>query len=253
MSNASSKANVPWNPWLGAFLAVVLFIGAQILAALILSLIPVLAGWSSHHAEYWLNNSLVSKFLQFGLTSFFILLPLYLFFKNQKISLQTIGLRRPKWSDALYSLGAFPIYILLFAIITAAIKVAVPSLDLNQAQDLGFNASYHGFELIFLAIALVILPPLTEEIVFRGMLYSSLKKGMPMLLAAIVTSILFAAGHLLESGDGSLLYIAGIDTLVLSLILIYLREKSGGLWASIGLHALKNGLAFISLFVLNIH
>ena len=34
-----------------------------------------------------------------------------------------------------------------------------------------------------------------------------------------------------------------------NLVLIYLREKTGSLWASITLHACKNGVAFAALFV----
>ena len=43
-----------------------------------------------------------------------------------------------------------------------------------------------------------------------------------------------------------------LDTFILSLVLIYLREKTGGLWASITLHAFKNGVAFVALFALHI-
>jgi membrane protease YdiL (CAAX protease family) len=49
-----------------------------------------------------------------------------------------------------------------------------------------------------------------------------------------------------------LLYIAAIDTFTLSLILVYLREKTGGLWSSMGLHAIKNGIAFVSLFIVHV-
>ena len=70
--------------------------------------------------------------------------------------------------------------------------------------------------------------------------------------AVIGTSLLFAAGHLAEGGSAGLLYIAAIDTFSLSLVLIYLREKTDGLWASMTLHALKNGIAFVALFALHL-
>lgn len=77
------------------------------------------------------------------------------------------------------------------------------------------------------------------------------KKGLRVLPAAIVTSLIFAVGHLAESSQGPL-YVAAIDTFVLSLVLIYLREKTGRLWASIGLHAIKNAIAFVTVFVLGV-
>jgi membrane protease YdiL (CAAX protease family) len=75
---------------------------------------------------------------------------------------------------------------------------------------------------------------------------------MPVLSAALLTSAIFAAAHLPEGGSGGPLYIAAIDTFILSLVLIYLRIKTGNLWASITLHALKNGVAFVALFVLHV-
>ena len=86
----------------------------------------------------------------------------------------------------------------------------------------------------------------------RGFLYSSFKKGLPTAAAVIVTSAIFASAHLPEGGGGGLLWIAAVDTFILSLVLIYLREKTGALWASMTLHALKNGVAFVALFALHL-
>jgi hypothetical protein len=101
-------------------------------------------------------------------------------------------------------------------------------------------------------ISLVVLPPIVEEIMVRGFLYSTLKKAMPTVAAVLLTSAIFASAHLPEGGAAGPLYIAALDTFVLSLVLIYLREKTGSLWASITLHAAKNGVAFTVLFVLHI-
>ncbi len=263
MSNASSSqpvevkepktdSHLPWNPWLGAIFTVFLFLGAQLAASIIILLVPLAAGWSKVEGEQWLNNSLSSRIIFLVLTVIFILVPIYFYLKRHKVGFKSIGLRRPQWTDLAWSLIALPVYIISFIAIVAVIKFFVPSLDVNQAQDLGFNATYNPAQLVFIAMALVVLPPITEEIIFRGMLYGSLRKGMHILLAALVTSLIFASGHLLASGDGSLLYIAGIDTFILSLVLIGLREVTGGLWAPIGLHAIKNGIAFVSLFVLHL-
>ena len=262
MSNASSSAQiqakpaddsstVPWNPWLGALFTIFLFIGAQFAASVLILLIPQVAGWSTAETKQWLNNSLLSRIIFLSLTTVFILAPLHFYLKRHNVGYKILGLRKPQWLDLAWSLAALPLYILTFAISVAIIKHFAPGLDVNQSQDLGFNATYNAGQLFFIAIALVILPPITEEIIFRGMLYKKKKKGLPILIAALVTSLLFAAGHLLEGGDGGLLYIAGIDTFVLSLILVGLREVSGGLWSCIGLHAIKNGIAFVTLFILH--
>src|SRR5690606_7282850 len=107
-------------------------------------------------------------------------------------------------------------------------------------------------QLILVFISLVLLPPFVEEVLARGFLYTGLKTKWPVWAAAVVTSLIFAAAHL-EFGSGApLLWVAAIDTFTLSLVLIYLREKTGKLGASIMLHMLKNGVAFVLLFIVGI-
>ena len=111
-----------------------------------------------------------------------------------------------------------------------------PSLEFDQKQQLGFDNVYGLLALTLTFISLVILPPMTEEIMVRGFLYSSLKKGLPVIAAVIVTSYYLRRTPTGGRGAGPL-YIAALDTFVLSLVLIYLREKTDGLWAPITLHA----------------
>lgn len=166
--------------------------------------------------------------------------------------MSAIGLRRPRWSDLGYGLAAVPAYFVLYIITVGVITALVPDLNVSQQQDIGFKDPAGTIELILTFISLVILPPIAEEILFRGFLYSSLKKALPIAGAVVGTSILFAIGHLPAGGAAGPLYIAAIDTFVLSLVLIYLREKTGGLWSSMLLHAIKNGVAFTALFLLHI-
>ena len=238
---------------MGVAFAVVIFIGSQFLVGLLLSLIPLAFGWSDTRTKAWFDSNLQAHIVFYVLLGALIIFATKYFLKWQGSDFKTIGLRRPKWTDPLYSLAVFPAYIVIFALITTLIKALVPSLNIVQAQDLGFSSNYYGVQLVLIAVALVVIAPVTEEIIFRGLIFGSLKKGTSLLGAAVITSLVFAAGHLLEGGSGGLLYIAAIDTFVLSLALVYLRQKTGGLWASIGLHALKNGVAFVSLFVLHAH
>jgi len=98
-----------------------------------------------------------------------------------------------------------------------------------------------------------VLPPLIEETVFRGFVYSGLRTKLKPVVAALITSAVFASLHL-EFGNGKpLLWVAALDTFTLSMVLCYLRQKTNSLWPGIVLHALKNGLAFMSLFVIGIH
>jgi membrane protease YdiL (CAAX protease family) len=90
-------------------------------------------------------------------------------------------------------------------------------------------------------IALVILPPVAEELLFRGYLFGHLRTTMGFWTTSLVVSAAFGFIH----GQWNV----GIDTFILSLFLCYLRETTGSLWASMLLHGIKNGVAYFFLFI----
>ena len=249
VSTKPAHASVPWYAWWGVFASIIIFIGSQFAASVGLSFYAA----ARHLSSQQLNNSTAVSFIFIVLVTVLVLLGTRLFLNLYRVGFRSIGLRRPRWSDPLYGLLALVPYFILFLLASSIIHYFVPSYNVNQSQDVGFNNVAGTAALLMTFISLVILPPLTEEIIFRGLLFVSLKKALPLIIAAVVTSALFAAGHLLEasSGDG-LLYVAGVDTFVLSLVLIFVRQKTQGLWAGMTLHALKNGIAFLALFVIHV-
>lgn len=262
MSDASSspelakssehKFTVNWNPWWGVLYVLLIFYASQILAAVLLSIYPLLRHWTNQQAADWANDSVLAQFFYILTAESLVILGVALFLKLYQRSFRAIGWRKFRLLDLAYGLVGVPVYFLLYAITVALASILVQGLDVNQHQEIGFSNVSGAWELMITFVSLVILPPLTEEILVRGLLYSSLKKAMPVLGAALTTSVLFAAAHLPEGGAAGPLYIAAIDTFILSLVLIYLREKSGSLWPCIILHAIKNGVAFVALFVLHL-
>ena len=245
--------SVPWNPWVGVIFVLVIFYAAQLLSGLLISIYPLLQHWSRSRADNWLNNSVAAQFVYVLLAETFSVGAVYLFLRRRKLGLSDIGLKKPRWADPLYGLAAVPVYYILYLLTVGIVSHYVPSLNVNEQQQIGFSNVHGALPLIFTFISLVVLPPIAEEIMVRGFLYSTLKKAFPTIWAVILTSAIFASAHLPEGGAAGPLYIAALDTFVLSLVLIYLREKTGSLWASITLHAIKNGIAFVALFVIHVH
>jgi len=244
----------PWVHPIGAVLIVLfIYFASQIIGGLLLSVYPALHHWSDSQANDWVNNSVVAQFIYVVVAEGLTLLSLWAFLRHFKISLGEIGLKRAKGEDVLYALSGFALYFVSYAVLLSILMKFIPSLNVNQPQQIGFQTASGFGQLAMTAISLVILPPIAEEILMRGFLYSSLRRSMPKIGAALVTSILFATAHL-EFGEGApLLWVAAIDTFVLSLVLILLREKTDRLWASMGVHGLKNTIAFISLFIFHTH
>jgi membrane protease YdiL (CAAX protease family) len=244
---------VPWNPWLGLLFIVIVFYASQLIGGVMVSVYPALQHWSNSQAVNWLNNSILAQFFYILVAEGLSIGAVYLFLKRYGATFATIGLKKPRLRDLGYGLALVPVYYLFYVLSVGLISQIVPGLNINQQQEIGFSNVHGAAQLILTFISLVVLPPLAEEIMVRGVLYSSLKKGLSLIPAALLTSLIFASAHLPEGGAAGPLYIAAVDTFILSLVLIYLREKTGSLWASITLHAIKNGVAFVALFVIHLN
>ena len=92
-----------------------------------------------------------------------------------------------------------------------------------------------------LVVAMVIVAPIYEELVFRGLLWSAISEQFSeprgAITASIVTSIIFAVIHL----QYGLYEITTI--MLLAMIFCYARIKSGSVLLPILLHIINNGVA----------
>ncbi len=250
--DSSSNKDEKWTPWVGLILGTFILYVAQIIVGIVFSFYPLIKHWNNAQASDWLSNSVFVQFSFIFVAEALALYIVLLFLKNFKIPFKDIGLRKFKITDPLFGVLGLPVYLFIYFIVLSTAIHLDKSLNINQKQQIGFNNVHGGVEILLAFISLVIFPPIAEEIIFRGLIYRSLKKIAPLWIAVILTSLLFAFPHLLESTSSKLLFIAGLDTFSLSLVLIYLREKTNGLYASMTLHALKNTIAFTALFALHL-
>ena len=244
-----SVSGVTWGPIAALVVAVGAYFIGRFLGSIFIFAALVVSGWSIERTADWFSESTVAQFLLLLGVETVTLAVLYIFMLSRKATWRMIGLIRPRLRDVGYALAGFAAYLPLYVLLVSALTRVIPSLDVDQQQQIGFQHADTPPELLLVMISLVILPPLIEEILCRGFLYSGLKSKLPVIWAVLITSILFGAAHLQAFSGEPLLWIAAIDTFVLSLVLIYLREISGSLWPAIGLHMIKNGLEFTLLFV----
>lgn len=244
--------SVNWSAGEAIAITLALYFGSQIVAALMLGLYGGALGWDDQQLSNAFERPL-GQFVYILVVEALSLGLLYFFMRRRSTAWKKIGWVKPRLRDIGYALTGFAIYFVLYAlIVTQLVSDLLPQIDTDQKQELGFDVGIAGPELIFVFISLVILPPLVEEIMVRGFLFTGLKNKLPILWAALVTSFVFAAAHLQWGSDKPLLWTAAIDTFVLSLVLIGLRQKTGSLWAGIGLHFIKNGLAFMAIYIFKV-
>jgi membrane protease YdiL (CAAX protease family) len=248
----SKNRRVGYGPIAAILVTVGVYFASQLLVGLAVSLIPLFNGWSEQRLESWLSDSVPVQFVTVLLVEAATLWLLWRFMKIRQVGVRAIGLVKPQVRDIGYAVAGYMVYFALFIAISVIAKALIPELNLDQEQEIGFSKSIAGPALSVVFISLVILPPLTEEIVARGFLYTGLRNKLPKITAALITSVLFAAAHLQWGSGVALLWVAALDTFVLSLVLVYLREKTGSLWSPILVHMLKNGLAFSLLFIFKV-
>jgi membrane protease YdiL (CAAX protease family) len=218
-----------------------IFLFSQFLAAL---LAEVLMGVTHPHSHVSLEDSNFGQFIYIllaeGLAAY---LAIWLV-RRRGLSLSTIGLgRRPVVSDVIKAAIGFAIFYALLIVVNIIMTIVWPDLN-NEKQDIGFNNVKTSVDSIFAVVSLTLLPPIGEEVLMRGYLYSGLRMVWRFWPALIVTSLLFGLAHLEFGSGGPLVWAVALDTFILSIVLVFLREKTGALYAGMLIHMLNNVIAF---------
>jgi len=84
-----------------------------------------------------------------------------------------------------------------------------------------------------MALMTVLIAPLGEEIIFRGLLYTSLRKRLGLGLAAVVSATIFAFIHHYSWLGSTMVFVDGVAW-------VYAFEYTGSLLPGIIAHALGN-------------
>ena len=226
----------------------VIFLLSQLLAGALITTYIALRNWTETEAALWLEQSVAAQFIYVLLAEIFAVWMIAWLLKRAHVLPRRIGLIAPAARDVLYALVGYGLYFISYLVVIILAGALLPTLDFDQEQQIGFDSAVTSAELAMTFVSLVVLPPIAEEIMFRGFLFTSLRAKMRLRYAVIITSLLFGIAHLQFGADAPLLWVAAIDTFILSCFLCLLRERSGSLWPSILLHAIKNGVAFFILF-----
>lgn len=248
------RANT-YGPVTSVALVIAIFLGSQIIGSVLfvslLLLLPGYAGLSGAAVEQrvmdnpWLYLPLMVLIEGLAVTG------LYLYMRRADISWKDLGVGEFKPIYIAYAAAGYVGVMFANVIVTAAVGGLLPSVDLDQKQSLGITATAAGNQLIPLFIVLVILPPVVEELLMRGFLFTRLRQRLPFAVSAIIVSVLFGLAHITQA-DSGLFWSGAISFFVLSLMLCWLREKTNSLWPSIGVHMLQNGIAFTFLYLVKV-
>ena len=197
----------------------------------------------SFYFIYGLVQSMALSALGLG-ASIYGVLPLYIalsgayvygvyrWYQTEKVSIQMTSFNRHIW---------LPTLVLLVAITAQFFLPEDPSVSQQIVSQLTVEQPAFGFFMV------VVFAPLTEELIFRGMLARYLfpkQDKSKQVLFLLVSSVLFALIHFPGDVQQFLVY----TSLGFSLGLAYISRK--GLVYSISLHALNNLVSFLMILML---
>jgi membrane protease YdiL (CAAX protease family) len=239
-SQPPTKQRYRWGLGFGLLLWVLFgFIASQFLMGIILYLLSI-AGASFADVNESVFRMVTSACIYLLMLAIVVGVPIILW--KKKLLLEDLGLDRLlTWKDLGLAPIAFILYFIGSALLIYVVSQVFSGFDMNQQQPVGFENISQRYEYLLAFFTLVVVAPVAEEVLFRGYLYGKLRGIMPLWIAAVFTSLLFAAIHLQWN--------VAVDVFVLSIIMCLLREVTGSIWAGIVVHIIKNGIAFYLLFI----
>ena len=147
-----------------------------------------------------------------------------------------LGLRPASWRSVLmFAPISVGLMWIVFAILQGVGYVNwIESLGVETMQEsVRTLRSERDFPLLgLMGFTAVVVAPVCEEIIFRGYLYGVAKRFCGPFAAALATSLAFAAAH------ASLM--ALLPLALFGLLLAWLYERTGSIWAPIAAHACFN-------------
>lgn len=115
-----------------------------------------------------------------------------------------------------------------FNIVISTLLATIPFPDAWMETYQQNSSVLTGGNEVISFLATVFMAPVLEEIVFRGLIYDRLKKGMPAVVAAIISSFAFGLMH------GTIIWM--MYAFVLGVVLVIVFERFHSLFANMLLH-----------------
>jgi membrane protease YdiL (CAAX protease family) len=239
VNERSQLRSVPWNIWQALLVFLLPWVVLPIALIVSLSFLahsyPVAGQYLDQidNGDVKANFSLVilDALASFGLIA--------LFLRRYQLGWSALGLRRFNLRKALlYLVGLVVGFFLVIAAVDVLVQVLIPSYDPNQEQVNEFTDVAPNLKLYSL-LALVILPPLVEEPVFRGFLFPAFSRRFGLVGGALISSLLFGFAHLQAN--------VSVYTFVIGLLLCFLYARLGSIVHGIALHMFNNYLAYVAI------
>ncbi len=147
-------------------------------------------------------------------------------------------------SHTIQGLFVGPALLLLMSIVGGLLTMALGGSDTSQNQSM--IESLMNTKPLLMAIPTVLLAPVLEEIVFRGLIFTWVYEKFPK-LAHIISAFLFGFVHVVMGilGGNVAEFIQIFSYFFMGMVLSYLYEKRNNIYVPILSHTVNNFIAVI--------
>ncbi len=169
------------------------------------------------------------------ISGFVVLLGLWLMAKLRKSTFGAFtGIARPTKTPVLVLALAAGVAMSFWA--TIAINM-IPWPEAMVESYVESSASLTSQQPVIDFLAVVLMAPLVEELLFRGVIYDALCTFVPAGAAVVFQAMLFGSTH------GTLLWI--LYSTLIGCVLGYVRKRTDSLWPCILMHGAFNGSSYL--------
>jgi membrane protease YdiL (CAAX protease family) len=223
-------------------------LGAVLVLFFLLATVIILPVTVATHEEA--PEALAAQAISVAVWDGFMILVVYYIVRKSGGSWRSLGMRSPHprpdgrpWSTRSFLgfiAGAYFTSITAVVIYNAAIN-ALGLDDLLPSQQLPDAYFDHDWLVAMIGFSVVVAAPVAEEIFFRGFIFAGLRRRMPFVAAGLISGVLFSLAHT----DPGLI----LPFTLVGLVLAFAYERTGSLYAAIGVHFIFNALSFLALLL----
>jgi membrane protease YdiL (CAAX protease family) len=155
-------------------------------------------------------------------------------------SLGALGLRRTSARRLLVGVAAGVGGLLVNRLVVIAYILASGD-ESNPQQAMADSAAASGWSLLALLLAGAVLAPIAEELLFRGVVYGSLRR-YGRVVATVASALVFGLAHGLN--------VVLPAAVVLGVLTALLYERTRSIWPGVVAHGVNNAILFVLAAIL---
>jgi membrane protease YdiL (CAAX protease family) len=140
--------------------------------------------------------------------------------------------------------GGLGLVAIIGSTLVVSALVAVSGGEATPDQVLTGGIADTPLQIALAVAAAVVMAPLAEELLFRGLLHRGLRRGLRVVPATVISSVLFAIVHL-DVVLSQPLALVGLTLVGAVMAIAY--ERTGGLLVPVLIHAVHNGVTIAAV------